>query len=254
MLPPNLPATVGNTEPQPPKPQLRPIHLVLWIVATAALVTLKIAGKSYCGPTVVGVGPWTSIALEALTAALYGAAVVAAGVLIRNAQSPSACPLQPGHWLLINSAAVHLLGILISQFWRYADLVGYRENGAIINGAACCLFSAWLFWFAKTRLPETDRWRTSFRLFALAYVLGAASSLSFLLRGQDLLSGLFVALLLFVMGAVGLVACGSFTLSAMTDINSGCRRDSLHWFGVAASVAAILISIAWDIARRLALP
>ena len=231
------------------------LQILLWIATTAILLAIDIARDMAFGRVVTQVGPWTTYVLHGVSAVLLGAVLVAAGVLVRISRFTWNDRLQPGHWLIMNSAAVGVLGVLLSPLWQYDATVGYQAGWVTLGATVCSLMSAALFWFATTRLPEAEQWTGSFRVFALAHLFGALMTISFSLSTPlNLLSGLLVAALMFLAAVSALLALISFLSSVVTDLRTKGHRDWLHWLGVAVVAVSPLIHGAWQIARHFALP
>lgn len=225
---------------------------MLWIGATAILLAIDIAADVAFGRSVPKVGPWTTCLLHAMGAAVFGAVLVAAGFLVRISRFTWTDRLQPGHWFIVNSAAVGLLSALFSSLWRYT---GSEACLAMIGGAVCSLMSAALYWFATTRLRETEQWKGAFRVFTVTHLFSALTliSLAFFTPSSGL-SGLLFLLLMFPAAALVLFALICFLSSLAVDLRAKCHRDWLHWLGVAAVAISPLIRVAWGIARHFALP
>ena len=238
-------------------PPLRAIHIIFWIAATAVLFGLCVAEDNVFGREV---GPWTTNLLHLIYAMLLGAVFVAAGILVRISRLTSIDRLEPGHWLIINSAVLGLFNALTSTIWRYtANVAGEADSLLMVGLAVCTLISATLFWFAATRLPETEQWKGAFRIFALAHLFGAINLVGFPLPSADILpdSILVLVFLLMVMALpvfFGLYALISFLSAVANDVRTKCQRDRLHWLGVATVVIFPLILFAWSITMYLALP
>ena len=233
-------------------PRLCLLYLVLWIGATAILLAIDLAEDVAFGRSVPKVGPWTTCLLHAMGAAVFGAVLVAAGVLVRISRFSRIDRLQPGHWFVVNSAAVGLLNALLAPLWRYTRS---EASLGVIGAAVCMLMSTALFWFATTQLRETEQWKGAFRVFAFTHLLGAFALISFVfLTPSSMLSGLLIVLLMFPVAASALLALICFLSSLAVDLRMKCHRDWLHWLGVAAVAISPMIRVAWKLARHFALP
>ena len=257
---PDSSSNVSLDEGQFQIPSLHPIHIFLWIVATAILISLDVAEDQTFGRAMPEVGLWSTNILHLINAMFLGAVFVAAGVLVRIVRLTSIDRLEPGHWLIINSTVMGILFFLLSTIWRYtANVAGEANSLLMIGSAVCVLVSAALFWFAATQLPDTEHWKGAFRIFALAHLFSVLAVIGLITSSTgNILSGIiFLALLLLLLlpaCAFGIIALICFLSAVATDVRTKCHRDRLHWLGVATVIIFFLIRVVWSIARYLALP
>jgi hypothetical protein len=236
--------------------KFRLVYLVYWIAATAALAVIANAATPAVNRVV---GPWTSCLLHTMHAAVFGAVLVGAGVLARSSRFAHAERLQPGHWLVVNSAVVGILLLLLSPLLRYVvtQTESQRVGWGLLLVVTYCLMNAALSWFAMTRLPDTEKWKAAFRFFALAHLFAVLSLavMSFCVALSTLLAETVVVLIpMFATAILALLAVVSFVRSVVADLRTRCDRDWIHWLGVAAVVSYHLIGLAWRLAGHFALP
>jgi hypothetical protein len=235
-------------------PSFRLVYLVLWIAATILVLTLNIPIDSTFFRDFPGIGPWTTYVFHAINASIFGAVLVATGILFRFCRSTTT-NLQPGHWLIINSTVANILSILFFTIWQSTVAKDAKGDSAVMLGAVVsCLFSATLFWFATTRLPESEQWRGTFRVFVMWAFFGAITAVCFSLSTSNVLSGLVFVILMGVTAVFGILALICFISSVATDLRTKCRRDWLHWLGVVQIIATAVVGVAWRIATTLHVP
>jgi hypothetical protein len=250
---------VSAFDSQFPVPQFRTLHLLLWIAATAILLTLDIAGDRVFGPVAPRIGPWTTCILHGIHAAVLGAVLTGAGILIRFSRVATIHRLQPGHWMLVNIATIGLFSMLSSPIWRGNCSTGSNASILLVTGV-CGVISAALLWYASLQFDTTSRWKASLAWSGTGHLLGGVSFVLMLSAGHPhsvLFSALIFLVLLFLglaTAACALAAVIAFVTAIVTDVRSQCRRDWLHWLGVAAVVIHPVTRAAWQIARWLVLP
>jgi hypothetical protein len=244
MVSPDLLVKAEYVQPRIFNPRLGPFHAVLWLVVTATLLGLQVARDASAS----GVWPTTVesslvYALPALSAAFCAMILVTAGAIVRQRQVPETPRLQPGHWLLIVSAALYLAALPFTLLGQAQDLSATPTNLALIGPCAYSLFGAAVYAIAASQQPETEWWRKSFRTFAVAHVLGGITLLAFAFPAT-VPNGTAVWFLGLPTAVLVLAAGGSFLLSATKDINTQRQRGSLHWLGVMVVAVSVAIQIA----------
>jgi hypothetical protein len=194
-----------------------------------------------------GVWPTTvessvAYALPALEAAFYAMILVTAGAIVRQRQQPETSRLQPGHWLLVISAALYLVTLPFT-FCPTQNPMRAHANLALIGPGVYSLLGAALYSLASSQQHENEWWRKSFRTFAVAHLFGGITLLAIAFP-EDGSHGTAVWFLGLPTAILALAACGSFLFSAMKDINTQRNRDSLHWLGVMVVAVSVAIQIA----------
>lgn len=244
MISPDLLVKAEYVQPRIFNPRLGPFHAVLWLVVTATLLGLQVARDASAS----GVWPTTVesllvYALPALSAAFCAMILVTAGAIVRQRQVPETPRLQPGHWLLVISAALYLATLPFTLLGQQSAPTAPPTNLPLIGPCLYSLFGAALFAIAASQQPETEWWRKSFRIFAVAHVLGGISLLGFAYP-ETVPNGFAVWFFGLPTALLVLVAGGSFLLSASKDINTQRRRGALHWLGVAVVAVSVAVQIA----------
>ncbi|MCD4728543.1 MAG: hypothetical protein K8R46_12825 [Pirellulales bacterium] len=230
------------------------------MVATVVLLAIYVAEDIAYGRIQQGVGPWTTYVLQGVSAAVFGAALVGAGILVRFSRVATFNRLQPGHWLIINFAIVGLLGMLFWPIWRRYSTE--PNTSLMICTAIYIMITGVLFCYAAMRLNDAKRWKASFGFFAAVYLLVSITiSVLIALPGTLRSSSMLILLLEYGMIAlpaafliIAIIAIIMFLAAIVIDVRTKCRRDWLHWLGIVMVASIPLINVAWRIARWLALP
>lgn len=235
---------------QPSAPPFRARHLLVWIVVTGILLAIEATLDEVFGRIDSRVGPWTTCLLHGANLVISGAVLTAAGVLVASARSMAFRSVQPGHWLIINSAAVGVVGLLSGSLWRYA---GMSASLLMASTAIMALVSAAIFYVASRHLLGDERWKTAFRVFAIMFLVAMAGMACLSLPAGRLLGVVFLLLML-PSCVLALVAAVSFLSAVVDDIRLRRNRDWLHWAGVGGVLLTTVVGTAWQIAHSLSVP
>ncbi len=243
-------------------PRFSILHVVIWLAATVVLLAIYVAEDIAYGRIQQGVGPWTTYVLQGVSAAVFGAALVGAGILVRFSRVATINRFQPGHWLIINFAIVGFLGMLFWPIWRRYSTE--PNTSLMICTAIYIMITGVLFCYAAMRLNDAKRWKASFGFFAAVYLLVSIIPVLIALPGtlrSSILRSMPILLLEFGMIAllaafliIAIIAIIMFLAAIVIDVRTKCRRDWLHWLGIVTVASIPLINVAWRIARWLALP
>jgi len=221
-------------------PQFGIIHLLIWTAVVAVLLKIDLVVRFEVDGWrhVVSMRFWSTQVFETIFAVLFAAELVGAGLLVRARCLAMFGRLQPGHWIIVISALIGIVGRLSWPLYRFSltdSSVTFWI--AIVTCGSACLLSGVLYCFAATRLRDGKRWKFFFvtnaagdfimaATLVLVILASVASGKEFpwfgLMAGWQYLWPVWSAALLLM-------------LLLVTVLDLPCRsdRDWLHWLGIA---------------------
>ena len=248
-------------------PRLGIIHMLAWMAATAIVLKIDLAISVLYEAGNSRLGLDTSEASQLTVAWIYaswtinsmarGASLVGAAVLLRACYRGIGGKLQPGHWIVLIEVLwfvawmgrALIQGVLYNfDLWRHP--ISKRVDLVVFSFIVLCHVGLYLY-VAWRNLRE-KRWRRLFIVVGvLALVQHAPYFVSLLLfRPQWFLPHLLtalargMALAAVVPHALTALAVGMALAVVVTlDLRARCRRDWIHWLGVAILMMPVLMRV-----------
>jgi hypothetical protein len=243
----NLQPATGVSPFAPPPQYFRPprlgiIHLLAWTAATAVLLKFYAARNDASSPTILPPGlEAVHLAIQFFYAAVIGAGVVGATVIVLGKVRGESGRLQPGHWFVL----VETLTFLLSWMgWVVLLASGTSWGWEWSIDGAIGLVDAGVYFFVAGRMRDARHWKVSAGIMAIMdMILGSLGlAVPFSWSAAD---ASFLPIWPLIVGATFLVAM-------LMDVGRGARRDWVHWLGVAFVIVANFLQIgSWVVFRLL---
>jgi hypothetical protein len=225
-------AELVETGPPDPGERISILYLMVWTAGSAVILAFYRQSMSQTtGPESSPMNPpWLQTMYALLMSPLQGAGVASVGLMVwRKIFGGRAFPRQPGHWLLVISGLTSLINwpvyLVVHKLFEggYSNyLLFYRIPLMIVF----CLLAV----YAMTRLTGEPRWRKMFLIWIIANTLPVFGHCCL----ESMLSSNW-----WVYTIVGVVLPLAFLITAILDRAAGCKRDPLHWAGVACRIAMV---------------
>lgn len=232
-------------------PQFGIIHLLILTAVVAVLLKINLAMEFDAASDTSSMPSWLSWSRrvsQTIFAVLFATQLVGAGLLVRARCFAILGRLQPGHWIILVSA---LIGILGRLSWPLHLFFSTDSNAtfwiALVTSGCICLLGGVLYCFAATRLRDARRWKFLFVTNAVGYFITAAALLLVILTAVG--SGMEPAW--FGLNAIWnylwpvslVVLLLMLLLITFMDLPRRSARDWLHWLGVALFGLEILLTV-----------
>jgi hypothetical protein len=224
------------------------LHILILTAVTAALLKVRLAlwGDSWPDDA----HRWLEMSFRSLWAIVFAASLVGSSVLVRAKCYPMFSRLQPGHWIILITAASGLLwGVIWAIYYRLVchdgDLIQW---GFLVSTTLFDLLTAIAWLYAAKRLLNGRGWRILFGALALGSVAAAATAVLTMVAltfyawnvGYTLERAIFNASRPWaVVRLVVLLA------AVVLDIPRRASRDWLHWLGVCTVGLDSLMMTVW---------
>ena len=239
-------------------PRLGIIHLLAWTATTAIALKINLAEVALSKamfaqlgidrPEVSQLNLVRDYTCATIHCMILGAGLVGAAVLVRAWYRGIAGKLQPGHWIVligvfgtVCSKSLRLLGNLLRlRIWGVEPMeasLGMQTVMHLVTLIGLCLILFWaaLYLYVAWKKLDDARWKTFFVLAGVWPLI----QMAILIIPLSLLGRHWFPYILPRVVVLGIPLAVASTL----DLRAGCRRDWLHWLGVAMIAAGILVSL-----------
>lgn len=232
-------------------PQFGIIHLMILTAVVAVLLKINLAMSFNDVVDASSMQSWLSWSrqfFQTIYAVLFATELVGAGLLVRARCFAMLGRLQPGHWIILISALIGILGRLswpLYLFFSTDSSAGFWIT--IVNFGAIYLLRGVLYCFAAARLRDAKRWRFLFVTNAAGdFIMAAALVLGILAGvGSGTASPSFGLMVVwnYVWPTWSVVLLLMLPLVTVMDLPRRSTRDWLHWLGIALYGLGILLAV-----------
>jgi hypothetical protein len=233
-------------------PQFGILHILILTAVMASLLKINLAFEAWIpSPSQSEADRWRRMIEESIFALALAANLVGAGVLIRAKCYRIFHRLQPGHWIVLFSAAAGLC-LLVWKVVYYLVASDIRMiHWTMSLWGLSDLPIAIAFLYAARLLHDGRRWKVLLRAMALGHAAAAATAaLSIVaLAFQDVqIAGALLVATIVASTPWSVILLIMLVAAIVLDFRRWPSRDWMHWLGVVTLGLGYVVTIASGIA------